>query len=732
MSFEEFINSLNKNDRIEFDYLISLLEDDGSNPKEIRSNVAKLLMSILSRSDQNNLIGQLMSQFNEIYFSKSDQLKQISDENLVKLLPYPLSAKINEIIKSKTNLDQGINQPQFGYQICSVLGLYLRFLGVLLINVYANRIDKKNIKVNNLIVKTIRAPSDGSWLSLIRELLKFLNKENNDKNLLLLKNNLEKKITNSNNKKYTIYMILEDLVSFRNKLVHGEKVDQNFITQKFQDIINVFKNLTFLLSWKIFVRVNKRVFHISGSLPKEINDKFYNDLPDKEICLIIDGDVKKYISLYPLLHFNISSNEMDINELFFLNSGSVNKLNYISYKTSSEIDGKTIGTYDEFQTFLSNSIPTPNLPPDPKINFDDLILEKNNLFVGRENIQKEFTNYVNKSSTNYGVIKALAGQGKTALMCRLISENKNINHCIYHFCMSQDSRDRPEVMLRSLIAQLCEIFKLNITDWLSENLKDLKENLFPNLLSQIGRGLKNKKILIFIDALDESNRDIEKSIGKVIPRISIKNIKFIISYRVETDNKNIFVEKTLDHLQDLKILSFKTANPMKGLTNNNIKEFLNKIFDGQTSEKIFLDFVWECSQNEQKNGADPFYLNFFYESVKENKIILNRTETVPKNISQAFDNIWLNLPKGNDFLIHKILCLLALMFDYGDDQMMTEYFNNQKEYKENSLSPTEIAIARASIGKLLIYDGDKYKLFHDRLKFFLVGNQPDPLKEFSG
>ena len=72
------------------------------------------------------------------------------------------------------------------------------------------------------------------------------------------------------------------------------------------------------------------------------------------------------------------------------------------------------------------------------------------------------------------------------------------------------------------------------------------------------------------------------------------------------------------------------------------------------------------------------------------------------------------------------------MFDYGDDQMMTEYFNNQKEYKENSLSPTEIAIARASIGKLLIYDGDKYKLFHDRLKFFLVGNQLDPLKEFSG
>ena len=37
---------------------------------------------------------------------------------------------------------------------------------------------------------------------------------------------------------------------------------------------------------------------------------------------------------------------------------------------------------------------------------------------------------------------------------------------------------------------------------------------------------------------------------------------------------------------------------MKGLTNNNIKEFLDKIFDHQSSETSFTDFVWQCSQNE--------------------------------------------------------------------------------------------------------------------------------------
>ena len=47
MNFEEFINSLNKEDQIEFNRLITLLEDDKSNIKEVRSNVARLLMSII-------------------------------------------------------------------------------------------------------------------------------------------------------------------------------------------------------------------------------------------------------------------------------------------------------------------------------------------------------------------------------------------------------------------------------------------------------------------------------------------------------------------------------------------------------------------------------------------------------------------------------------------------------------------------------------------------------------
>ena len=40
------------------------------------------------------------------------------------------------------------------------------------------------------------------------------------------------------------------------------------------------------------------------------------------------------------------------------------------------------------------------------------------------------------------------------------------------------------------------------------------------------------------------------------------------------------------------------------------------------------------------------------------------------------------LTKDNDFLVHKILCLLALMFDYGDDQMMTGILIIKKDIKK--------------------------------------------------
>ena len=73
------------------------------------------------------------------------------------------------------------------------------------------------------------------------------------------------------------------------------------------------------------------------------------------------------------------------------------------------------------------------------------------------------------------------------------------------------------------------------------------------------------------------------------------------------------------------------------------------------------------------------------------------------------------------------------MRDHGDDELFLELFNrNKRNETDEDLSIHDIVQTRISIGKLLIYDGDRYSLFHDRFRFFLVGEQKDPIEEALG
>ena len=109
---------------------------------------------------------------------------------------------------------------------------------------------------------------------------------------------------------------------------------------------------------------------------------------------------------------------------------------------------------------------------------------------------------------------------------------------------------------------------------------------------------------------------------------------------------------------------------------------------------------------------------------------MNRSETIPQSLDDAFESKWLSLPTDFHFLGHRLLLTLAVMRDHGDDELFVELFNrNKRSPKEDDLTIDDIRQTRLSIGKLLIYDGDRYTLFHDRFRYFLVGEQKDPIEE---
>ena len=129
-----------------------------------------------------------------------------------------------------------------------------------------------------------------------------------------------------------------------------------------------------------------------------------------------------------------------------------------------------------------------------------------------------------------------------------------------------------------------------------------------------------------------------------------------------------------------------------------------------------------------KPAADPFYLRFLADGSQAETIRLDRPETIPNDLDEAFEAMWMDLPTDRDFLAHRLLLYLAVMRDYGEDSLFAELFNRERP-DQSRLTPDEVAAIRVRIGKLLIYDGDRYNLFHDRFRRFLVGEQTDPLEE---
>ncbi len=86
----------------------------------------------------------------------------------------------------------------------------------------------------------------------------------------------------------------------------------------------------------------------------------------------------------------------------------------------------------------------------------------------------------------------------------------------------------------------------------------------------------------------------------------------------------------------------------------------------------------------------------------------------------------MGLPTDKDFLAHRVLLNLAIMREMGDDALFAALFNRERP-RDQQLMPDDIAVLRVKAGKLLVYDGDRYGLFHDRFRRFLVGEQKDPI-----
>ena len=700
--------------------------------------------------------------------------RELQTQKYVSISHFPISSKLKKFIYDAEMIDKGESRPQFYFSLCAISSLLLRYLASIHIQLYIEITEADEMNFNQKMVSIIERATDGQWQNICTDIQNHIKKSSREQKSIwkeekpelmnlydILSSIFQSKVkyfhkdeieekhlfrVSKRGKKLplkTTTDLLTYLVGFRNSLVHAEKMEDSQYEGVCAVLFAVFTHLKDLWTYSLCVQVDETLWNLSKIIPEKLIQKGAST--NKQITLQKDGN--NILELSPLVCISQNLTQDDfIEDLFFINVGTLKSLDYLGFQKAQRKAGKTLGTYEQFKKYMSK-IPTPPAVKEEIYNFDDYAFDKAKNFVGREDVLEEIHQSIGATKNNYIELRALAGMGKTAIMAHLYQayeqenqedEQQKTEHLwAFHFCMNTEGRNTPIQAYRSIISKIGKKLDIqNYKSFLSWKLKELKENI-PLFLN--GEKLKKhlekhnfKRLVIVIDALDEGFGG-EESIVEFIPPHLEEHVVFLYSYRVNKNVENRKVQNVLNQLPEEKLHILSSANPLKGLTDKDVQDFLGNIHHDPVPQKTYNN-VWEASSQDLEGAyADPFYLRFLLDGIQQNRIFLSRAETIPQSLDDAFESKWLSLPTDFYFLGHRLLLTLAIMRDHGDDELFVELFNrNKRSPTEEDLTIDDIRQIRLSIGKLLIYDGDRYTLFHDRFRYFLVGEQKDPIEEALG
>jgi WD40 repeat protein len=573
-------------------------------------------------------------------------------------------------------------------------------------------------------------------------------------------------------KKVAVRDLLSQLIKFRNSVAHGERMTGRDNAEALAKLRAVVSGHEFYIDYRLIVRNGKRWLDCDGPGVQELGEGHYvpewwtdpfrallEDLPDGVVTMIKalpEFDSDDTLQLTPLLHFSQKGKEdVRFDDLFFVNRGTAEAAEYIAYNYEGQVSAEDIGSYEAFRELLQQ-LPTPPIPKEKRLEFDGLAEFHAQRFVGRRDVLGEIEEVLHQTEASYVELRALAGMGKTAIMSWFYGEYgteaqlpwpgadkkpplpmpADRDRWTFHFCMPTDGRDDPMVALQSIVCQLCDGAGLQRKQYQANEVEEQRQKLVQLLDKVAGQLENNARVFICIDALDEGIPPYGKD---TVPNVLIgenegeeedakselpDSVVFLVSYRVDGMGVSR-ADEHLGHIPEEWRRRLDSADPLKGLTRDDVGLLLTRLAGEADVPEVpgtTLDATWKAATRDtgEKEGADPFYLRFLGDSVMEGDVDLLRPESIPADLSTVFEQTWLSLPSGSNYALHRILATLAILREYGTDELMQAVVNASLPAEE-ALRLTELSALRAKAGKLLVYDGERYGLFHDRFRWFLVG-----------
>ncbi len=604
---------------------------------------------------------------------------------LAESLPYPLGLKLASIRAGARARADGLAAPELAFSIAAFAGLVLRLGALVSVHAYI-RGDAGDNELNAFLVDKLRTPADGIWHEVTHRLRgrvardphaarihRWFDAEGglptgdgaetpglciSERFRLLVgeppSDTAERRAFEKARKGVkpmpraaTVDAALGELVTLRNHLAHGEAPDDAALDLALLRVEAIARGAAQSLGdATLLVREGDRAWKIMGHVPVplEVVPKGVEDA----VPTLVFADGTAPLPLAPLLRFKPGGNDdavVTTDELYFVNALSLERLQYVGFRQGAQADGKELGTYEAFRAFWEKLPVTPS-PRDPVLRYADLAAHHARLFVGRDDVLAEIAaNLAGKEEGGrYLELRALAGMGKTAILSQLYATHapgrrsldtrtEGADLWAFHFCAQTEGRGYALVALRSVMAQLCDRVKLDRSKWLSNDVKDLRENRLPALLAEVARRASGR-VIVTLDALDESTGSDEESLAGCLPEVLPDGVTVLVSWRVDAQNKASRVDRQLARIPAEHRQRLVTADPLAGLDRGHVVTFLERVRTLQGGRATNLtgdtiDAVWAAATADTK-GADPFFLGFIADGVREGRVDLDRAESVPR------------------------------------------------------------------------------------------------------
>jgi hypothetical protein len=329
-------------------------------------------------------------------------------------------------------------------------------------------------------------------------------------------------------------------------------------------------------------------------------------------------------------------------------------------------------------------------------------------FIGRQIERTQFLDYVKKNKNGYFCIFGHPGIGKSSLMAEFIKdvklENELINtEIIASWIRRGTAQAQIEYFLNDLIKKTDNLFP-QVREIKSEGktILNIQQQLFSKWRIWSEQN-KDKKLLIFIDGLDEGT---ENNLVSYLPRQLFDNIIFIFSSRPGSDTQ---IEELWASLPRENFVEIELG----GLTENNIREILDEVAQGYN---LKVEDSWFRKVVNASQG-NPLYLKLMCDSIDKGFIKVNESNVLPIELNDYYKSILQRYAKNihGEGLLRSVYSLAA-----AKDFLTLNHLGLINNIDNEALQNVPVLLREICYETELSEGLIGYQLFHESLREYLL------------